>query len=84
MSSDDPTLDAADLIVRHLEGDEVDFPSLEDGLRAQAIADAATQSLRTGQPVQRPPLWAVGAGRCRSAEHLALPPIELTDVAAGQ
>lgn len=47
--------EALDAFVHHLEGDEVDFPSLEDGLRAQAIADAATQSLRTGQPVRLEP-----------------------------
>jgi len=45
--------DALDAFVRHLEGEEeVDLPSLDDGLKAQLIADAATCSLQTGQPVR--------------------------------
>lgn len=44
--------EALHAFVRHLDGEEVDFPSLDDGLKAQAIADAATRSLRTGQPVR--------------------------------
>lgn len=43
---------ALDAFARHLEGEPVDIPSLEDGLKAQAIADAATRSLRAGQPVR--------------------------------
>jgi myo-inositol 2-dehydrogenase/D-chiro-inositol 1-dehydrogenase len=42
---------ALDAFVRHLEGDKVELPSLDDALRAQIIADAATRSLQTGQPV---------------------------------
>jgi myo-inositol 2-dehydrogenase/D-chiro-inositol 1-dehydrogenase len=43
--------DALDAFVRRLEGETVDLPSLEDGLKAQAIADAATRSLHQGRPV---------------------------------
>jgi myo-inositol 2-dehydrogenase/D-chiro-inositol 1-dehydrogenase len=44
--------DALDAFVRHLQGEQVDLPSLDDGLKAQLIADAATRSLQTGQPVR--------------------------------
>jgi myo-inositol 2-dehydrogenase/D-chiro-inositol 1-dehydrogenase len=44
--------EALHAFVRHLEGEEVDLPTLADGLKAQAIADAATRSLQTGQPVR--------------------------------
>ena len=44
--------DAVDAFVRHLNGEQVALPTLEDGLKAQLIADAATSSLRTGQPVR--------------------------------
>ena len=45
-------LAALDAFVRHLNGEEVDLPSLDDGLKAQIIADAATRSLQTGQPIR--------------------------------
>jgi myo-inositol 2-dehydrogenase/D-chiro-inositol 1-dehydrogenase len=45
-------LAALDAFVRRLGGEAVDVPSLEDGLKAQIIADAATRSLQTGQPVR--------------------------------
>jgi len=45
---------ALDVFVRHLGGETVVIPSLEDGLKAQVIADAATESLRSGQPVTLP------------------------------
>lgn len=44
--------DALDAFVRRLDGEQLDVPSLDDGLKAQLIADAATRSLRTGQPVR--------------------------------
>ena len=40
-----------DAFVRHLHGAPASFPTLDDGLRAQAIAEAATESLKTGKPV---------------------------------
>jgi myo-inositol 2-dehydrogenase/D-chiro-inositol 1-dehydrogenase len=43
---------ALDAFVRHLNGEPVEIPSLDDGLKAQLIADAATRSLQTGQPVR--------------------------------
>ncbi len=45
---------ALDAFVRHLDGGEPagDLPSLDDGLKAQIIADAATLSLQIGQPVK--------------------------------
>jgi myo-inositol 2-dehydrogenase/D-chiro-inositol 1-dehydrogenase len=54
--------DALDAFVRHLEGETaaVELPSLDDGLKAQLIADAATESLRTGQPVRIDVDQAVG------------------------
>lgn len=49
----EPTYFAAlDAFVRHLDGDPDQVPSLDDGLQALLIADAATRSLRTGQPVR--------------------------------
>jgi len=35
-----------------LEGDEVTYPSLMDGLRAQTIAEAAVEVLHTHRPVK--------------------------------
>jgi myo-inositol 2-dehydrogenase / D-chiro-inositol 1-dehydrogenase len=41
-----------DAFVRSLEGDDVVLPTLWDGLRAQQIADAVVQSVKTNRPVQ--------------------------------
>ncbi len=43
---------ALDAFVRVLEGEDLDLPSLGDGLAAQTIADAATLSLQSGTPVR--------------------------------
>jgi len=43
---------ALDAFVRHLNGENVIIPSLEDGLKAQVIADTATESLKTGKPMK--------------------------------
>lgn len=43
--------DALDAFLRHLDGEQVDLPSLDDGLKAQLIADAAARSLQEGRPV---------------------------------
>lgn len=42
---------ALDAFVRAVEGEKVAYPSLSDGVRAQLIAEAAVQSLRTNRPV---------------------------------
>jgi len=41
-----------DAFICALEGKEVSYPSLLDGLRAQMIAEAAIESLHTNQPVK--------------------------------
>lgn len=47
-----PTYRAAlDSFVVALDGEQPTYPTLEDGLRAQSIAEAATESLQTGRPV---------------------------------
>ncbi|MGH2409198.1 MAG: Gfo/Idh/MocA family protein, partial [Chloroflexota bacterium] len=43
---------ALDAFVRALRSGEAPEPSLDDGLKAQIIADAASASLRTGVPVR--------------------------------
>jgi myo-inositol 2-dehydrogenase/D-chiro-inositol 1-dehydrogenase len=43
---------ALDAFIRAVEGEQVVYPTLMDGLRAQMIAEAATQSLKTNQPVK--------------------------------
>ncbi len=43
---------ALDAFVRHLNGEKVTVPSIEDGLKAQVIADTATESLKTGKPMK--------------------------------
>ena len=43
---------ALDALVRSLEGEPTPYPGLLDGLRAQMIAEAATKSLHSGQPVK--------------------------------
>lgn len=42
---------ALDAFVTALATDVPDYPTLDDGLKAQRIAEAATESLRTGLPV---------------------------------
>jgi myo-inositol 2-dehydrogenase/D-chiro-inositol 1-dehydrogenase len=37
--------------IAHLNDPSVAIPTIEDGLRAQIMADAAAKSLETGQPV---------------------------------
>jgi len=43
---------ALDAFVKAVQGGVAPSPSLDDGLKAQLIAEAATQSLRTGVPVR--------------------------------
>jgi len=43
---------ALDAFVSTLEGNEISYPSLMDGLRAQMIAEAAVESLHRNQPVK--------------------------------
>jgi myo-inositol 2-dehydrogenase/D-chiro-inositol 1-dehydrogenase len=43
---------ALDAFISELEGKDVAYPSLLDGLRAQTIAEAAVESLHTNQPVK--------------------------------
>jgi predicted dehydrogenase len=44
--------DAIDAFVTSVEKGTPPSPSLEDGLKAQLIADKATESLKTGQPMK--------------------------------
>ncbi|GAC1431084.1 MAG: inositol 2-dehydrogenase [Ktedonobacteraceae bacterium] len=43
---------ALDAFISVLEGKDVSYPSLMDGLRAQMIAEAAVESLQSNQPVK--------------------------------
>lgn len=43
---------ALDAFIKSLEGGEVSYPTLMDGLQAQMIAEAAVESLKTHQPVK--------------------------------
>jgi myo-inositol 2-dehydrogenase/D-chiro-inositol 1-dehydrogenase len=43
---------ALDAFICALEGRDISYPSLMDGLRAQTIAEAAVESLHTNQPVK--------------------------------
>jgi myo-inositol 2-dehydrogenase/D-chiro-inositol 1-dehydrogenase len=43
---------ALDAFISALEGKEISYPSLMDGLRAQTIAEAAVESLHENQPVK--------------------------------
>lgn len=53
----EPTFAAAlGAFMTALSGAEVQYPTVQDGLRAQLIAEAAAESLRTNRPVQVPPL----------------------------
>jgi myo-inositol 2-dehydrogenase / D-chiro-inositol 1-dehydrogenase len=44
--------DAIDAFLKAVERGTPPSPSLEDGLKAQLIADEATESIRTGQPIK--------------------------------
>jgi myo-inositol 2-dehydrogenase/D-chiro-inositol 1-dehydrogenase len=43
---------ALDALIRVMEGEEMEYPTLIDGLKAQIIAEAAVESLQTKQPVE--------------------------------
>lgn len=43
---------ALDAFIRKVEGEETEYPTLMDGLKAQMIAEAAYESLKTNKPVQ--------------------------------
>ena len=43
---------ALDAFIKALEGEETEYPNLMDGLKAQMIAEAAIESLRTNMPVR--------------------------------
>ena len=43
---------ALDAFIQAIEGENVEYPTLLDGLKAQMIAEAAVESLRTNQPVK--------------------------------
>lgn len=43
---------ALDAFIRAVEGEEIAYPNLMDGLKAQMIAEAAIESLHTNQPVK--------------------------------
>ena len=43
---------ALDALIRVMEGEEMEYPTLIDGLKAQIIAEAAVESLQTKQPVK--------------------------------
>lgn len=49
----EPTFyDALDAFIKAIGGEQVEYPTLTDGLKAQMIAEAAVESLRTNQPVK--------------------------------
>ena len=43
---------ALDAFIRKVEGEETEYPTLMDGLKAQMIAEAAVKSLQTNIPVK--------------------------------
>ncbi|HMD80053.1 MAG TPA: Gfo/Idh/MocA family oxidoreductase, partial [Anaerolineales bacterium] len=43
---------ALDALIKTIEGEQVEYPTLTDGLKAQIIAEAAVESLRLNQPVK--------------------------------
>jgi myo-inositol 2-dehydrogenase/D-chiro-inositol 1-dehydrogenase len=43
---------ALDAFIKVIEGEETEYPNLMDGLKAQMIAEAAYESLKTNKPVQ--------------------------------
>ncbi|MBV8330864.1 MAG: hypothetical protein JOZ61_10420 [Verrucomicrobia bacterium] len=51
--------EAIDAFFRSIEKGTPPSPSLEDGLKAQLIADKATESMKTGQPVKIR-FWVLG------------------------
>jgi myo-inositol 2-dehydrogenase/D-chiro-inositol 1-dehydrogenase len=51
---EDSYYQALDAFVQALQSGTAPQPSLDDGLKAQIIAEAATQSLREGKPVAIP------------------------------
>jgi myo-inositol 2-dehydrogenase/D-chiro-inositol 1-dehydrogenase len=44
--------EALDAFIQSVEQGTPPSPSLEDGLKAQLIADKATESIKTGQPIK--------------------------------
>jgi len=44
--------EAIDAFVKSVETGTGPSPSLEDGLKAQLIADKATESMKTGRPIK--------------------------------
>jgi myo-inositol 2-dehydrogenase/D-chiro-inositol 1-dehydrogenase len=49
----EPTFyEALDAFIRALQGEATEYPTLMDGLKAQMIAEAAYESLKTNKPVQ--------------------------------
>jgi myo-inositol 2-dehydrogenase/D-chiro-inositol 1-dehydrogenase len=43
---------ALDALIRVMEGEEMEYPTLIDGLKAQIIAEAAVESLHKNRPVK--------------------------------
>ena len=43
---------AVDALIRAMEGEQVEYPTLTDGLKAQLIAEAAVESLQTNRPIK--------------------------------
>lgn len=43
---------ALDALIKVMEGEKIEYPTLIDGLKAQMIAEAAIESLHTNQPVR--------------------------------
>jgi len=43
---------ALDAFIKNVEGEETEYPTLMDGLKAQMIAEAAVESLQTNMPVK--------------------------------
>jgi myo-inositol 2-dehydrogenase / D-chiro-inositol 1-dehydrogenase len=43
---------ALDALIKVMEGEQIEYPTLIDGLKAQMIAEAAIESLRVNQPVR--------------------------------
>lgn len=61
---------ALDALIRALEGEPSEYPTLMDGLRAQLIAEAAAESLRTNRPV-RVEDWRPEAERTAEQESVS-------------
>ena len=43
---------ALDALIQAMEGEQIEYPTLTDGLKAQLIAEAAVESLHTNRPVE--------------------------------